>query len=406
MLVIGHQWPEPDATAAGQRMLWLLRGFQRAGYSIVFACSAGAVSYGADLGSMGIETAAIRLNDSSFDRFLQDRGFTLVLFDRFPTEEQFSWRVHEALPKALLVLDTEDLHSLRHSREQALVGGRPWNPSEWVRHPLFFREVASMFRADLSLIVSGREMELLVGQVPLLEPRLLYLPLGMEPVPKAGQPGFEARKGFVFIGNGKHRPNLDAIRQLKTDLWPRIRKHLQEASLLICGAYLPQQVFQLHDPGEGFLVQGWAPDLQAPLGSARLQLAPLRFGAGIKGKVLDAARFGLPTVGTASAFEGILGTAGPHPFLAGSNEDFIRKAVALYRDPGLWKESLKVQQEACEVHTQTSFQPLADALGSLKERHQQPPGQARILEKLLRSEAFGRLRYLSKWIEAKEKRGD
>jgi hypothetical protein len=354
---------------------------------------------------MGIETAAIRLNDISFDRFLKSRGFSLVLFDRFPTEEQFSWRVHEALPEALLVLDTEDLHSLRHSREQAHEEGRAWSPSEWVRHPIFFREVASMFRADLSLIISSREMELLIEQVPLLGPKLHYLPLGMEPVSPEGLAGFEARSGFVFIGNGKHRPNLDAIRHLKSELWPRIRRRLPEARIKVCGAYLPGEILRFHNPDEGFDVQGWAPDLQPLLGGARLQLAPLRFGAGIKGKVLNAAQFGLPTLGTACAFEGILDTSGSHPFLAGTDGDFIQKAVALYQDHQVWGEALREQKRACAAHTRIPFAALARALESLKQRRHTLPADTRGIESLLRSEAFGRLRYLSKWIEAKEKGG-
>ncbi|MDX1332772.1 MAG: glycosyltransferase, partial [Robiginitalea sp.] len=98
MLVIGLQWPEPQATAAGQRMCQLLQGFCNAGYQITFASAAAGEHDRTPLKAMGIETRSIKLNHSSFDQWLQRSGFDLVLFDRFITEEQFSWRVREQLP--------------------------------------------------------------------------------------------------------------------------------------------------------------------------------------------------------------------------------------------------------------------------------------------------------------------
>lgn len=403
MLVIGHQWPEPDATAAGERMLWLLEGFLRKGYQITFASTSAPGTYEADLESLGIEKVSIQLNSASFDRFITTRRFSLVLFDRFLTEEQFSWRVRECLPKALLLLDTEDLHSLRHSRGEAVRQGKAWSTSDWLQDPLFYREVASMFRADLNLIISNREMELLTEQIPLLKDKLLYLPFGIISRNNLEGPEFQRRSDFVFIGNGKHRPNLDAISQLKSEIWPLIRRLLPKEKIRIYGAYLPQSILQFHAPFEGFEVKGWAPDLQAVLSKARVQLAPLRYGAGIKGKILKAAQNGLPTMGTAFGFEGILTVSEAMCFTADTPDDFAKKSAHLYQDEPTWTKALSLQKEAAKEHLCASFDTLSKQVELLQEGAGVISGETQILENLLRNEAFGRVRYLSRWIEAKEK---
>ena len=401
LLVIGHQWPEPQATGAGLRMLWLLNGFLQEGFHIVFASAAGSGDYRADLGKLGITEVEIELNEASFDLFLRKNGFTHVLFDRFLTEEQFGWRVRDNLPGAQVLLDTEDLHSLRHSREDVFKRGGEWSVTDWVEHPMFYREVASMFRSDLSLIISKTEMALLHSEVPFLREKLVYLPFGMDE--PAAVPGlnFQERSDFVFVGNGKHAPNQDAIAYLKTDIWPRIRKRLPGAELHIYGAYLPNQILQMHAPDEGFKVRGWALELHPVLGNARLLLAPLRFGAGIKVKILKASTFGLPVVGTSIAFEGIMET--DMAFIADSADRLAEKAIALYANPVEWEQALEQQEDAVRAHLNTSFNTLIDAMDSSLQRQKSLPRETRVIQNMLQNEAFGRLRYLSRWIEAKEK---
>jgi glycosyltransferase involved in cell wall biosynthesis len=403
LLVIGHQWPEPQATAAGVRIIQLLRSFQQSGYEITFASTASPGLYGTPLEAMGIRMVPVRLNHSSFDQFLAKERFETVLFDRFMTEEQFGWRVREVLPKARLVLDTEDLHALRHSREKALARGTAWQVEDWVADPLFPRELASIFRCDLSLIISRAEMDLLRTQVPFLEGKLLYSPFQI-PQETGPQPSHGQRKGFLFVGNGRHRPNLDAIAVLREDIWPALSRELPGVPLHICGAYLPKAILNLHAPEMGFEVLGWVPDVRSAMQEARLQLAPLRFGAGIKGKVLSALASGLPTLTSGIGWEGILGENPQGPWRADSPEEFTRKAVALYRDRELWEHSLRVLSEAARPHYAPRTGQLNEALKQLKDSPARPGRETLIIQRLLRDQAFDRLRYLSKWIEAKESR--
>lgn len=403
LLVIGHQWPEPEATGAGLRMLWLLKGFLQEGFHIVFGSVSGSGNYRVDLGKLGITEVEIKLNEASFDFFLEENAFSHVLFDRFLTEEQFGWRVRDNLPGAQVLLDTEDLHSLRHSREDVFRRGGEWSVTDWVDHPMFYREVASMFRSDLSLIISKREMELLHSEVPYLREKLVYLPFGMDEPGTVRGVNFQKRSDFVFVGNGKHAPNRDAITYLKTEIWPRIHKRLPGVELHVYGAYLPNEILQMHAPEEGFQVKGWAAELQPVLCNARLLLAPLRFGAGIKGKILKASAYGLPVVATSLAFEGIMEVDKALPFVADSAQRFAEKAVTQYTNPVEWELALGQQQQGARTHVNASFNTLKKAMDSYPQRHQALPRETRVIQNLLQNEAFGRLRYLSRWIEAKEK---
>src|SRR4051812_31146501 len=120
LLIIGYVWPEPNSSAAGSRMLGLIRLFLAQDWEIIFVSAAALSEHRANLMEFGVEEKAIALNDSSFNEYLKRFQPDAVLFDRFFTEEQFGWRVEQVCPQALRLLDTEDLHSLRHVRHQLL----------------------------------------------------------------------------------------------------------------------------------------------------------------------------------------------------------------------------------------------------------------------------------------------
>jgi hypothetical protein len=270
--------------------------------------------------------------------------------------------------------------------------------------PAFYRELASILRCDLSLIISGTERDLLLARLPFLRGKLFYLPFQFSADELSQGPGFSRRSGFVFVGNGKHRPNLDAIFRLKSEIWPRLRELLPNTRLNIYGAYLPDAVLKLHLPQEGFEVQGWAPDLETVFATSRLQLAPLRFGAGVKGKILNALCYGLPTLSSPIGWEGIYPGTESVDFLADSPGDFARKAALLYLNESKWKRSLQEQLKASAPHFAPSLEDLLEAIEAPGQRRESLTEELIVLQKMLRHQAFDRLRYLSRWIEAKESR--
>ncbi len=406
LLIIGTVFPEPDSSAAGSRMMQLIELFQQQGWSITFASAAAESEFAVDLSGLGVKQISIELNSSSFDDFVRELNPKIVLFDRFMTEEQFGWRVAENCPNALRVLDTEDLHCLRHARHQALKENR-----EYVSSDLFNeqakREIASIYRCDISLIISAYEMEVLRTVFKIDEALLHYLPfmIASPDSSKGGEKGFEERRHFVTIGNFLHPPNWDAVQHLKTEIWPLIRKHLPETEMHVYGAYCSDKHRQLHSEKDGFLIKGRAEDAAEVIGKAKVLLAPLRFGAGLKGKLVEAMQCGTPTVTTSIGAEAMHGNLPWSGAIADSPEELAHAAVALYTDPIAWKTA---QERGVSIINKiypkeklgTAFVQRIERLLSALESHR----QQNFIGSMLMHHTMRSTEFMSRWIEAKNRR--
>ncbi len=399
LLIIGHTFPEPNTTAAGSRMMQLIALFQEAGFQITFASTATLSDRSPNLEAQQISVKNILLNDASFDAFVKDLKPEIVFFDRYITEEQFGWRVSEHCPNALKILDTEDLHFLRKAREEAIKSGKPVSEANLFSETAK-RELASILRCDLSLIISEYEMELLENSFKIAPELLYYLPFLVETSPEKA-PAFGARQNFLAIGNLLHAPNVDSVLQLKK-LWPQLKKQLPDAELHIYGAYAPQQVLQLTNKKEGFIIKGWGDAVENLMKTYRVQLAPLRFGAGLKGKLLDAMRFGLPSVTTEIGAEGMHGQLPFGGSVVFSEADFINASVKLYSEEALWN---KAQQQGFDIIKQRfqkklfseDFKKQIHTLCENKNAHR----QQNFLGQILQHHTLQSTKYMGKWIEAK-----
>eukprot|EP01090_Pellita_catalonica_P003430 TRINITY_DN1310_c0_g3_i1.p1 TRINITY_DN1310_c0_g3~~TRINITY_DN1310_c0_g3_i1.p1 ORF type:complete len:370 (+),score=65.31 TRINITY_DN1310_c0_g3_i1:396-1505(+) len=347
LLIIGYVWVE-KTTGAGNRMLQLINVFKNHNYTITFATPAQKTENSLNLAELGIEEKAIELNSSSFDNFIMELQPDVVLFDRFMMEEQFGWRVAEHCPKALRILDTEDLHFLRKTRHKQLKKGKQFSTEALLKSNEAKREIAAILRCDMSLIISTYEIELLKDVFKIDEALLYHLPFLLNAIDEKvvkNWKSFEERKHFVFIGNFFHAPNVDAVLQLKT-IWKQIRKQLPKAEVHIYGAYVTQQIQQLHKPKEGFIIKGFAEDALEVVKNARVVLAPIRFGAGIKGKLTEAMECGTPSVTTSIGAEGMYDNLPWNGFIEDNFEKFTNKAIELYTYDILWKKS---QQKGIEI---------------------------------------------------------
>ena len=348
LLIIGFVWPEPKSSAAGSRMLQLITCFNALHYNITFASACSKTSKAFHLESIGILQEHIKLNDSSFDVFIKTLNPDVVLFDRFMTEEQFGWRVAKQCPHALRVLDTEDLHGLRKGRQMAFEANELFN-KRYLYNTISKREIASIYRSDLSLIISEAEMSILKQDFKVDDTLLLYLPFMLDTVEASTInkfPKFEDRNHFVTIGNFLHQPNYKATLYLKHTLWPLIRTQLPDAELHIYGAYATQKVNELHDKKQGFLIKAFTEDVNTMMQNAKVCVAPLPFGAGLKGKLFDAMRNGTPSLTTTIGAEGISGTLEFAGFIENEPEDFANKAVSLYTNETLWNNK---QQKGFQI---------------------------------------------------------
>ncbi len=422
LLIIGYVWPEPNSSAAGSRMLDLIRAFQTDDCKVTFASAAALSPHRFKLEEIGVFEKKIELNCSSFDQFLNELQPDMVVFDRFFTEEQFGWRLEKSCPRAVKVLDTEDLHCLRYTRQRLLKEKQKQLATETEKYTLppvvmpmadlhhemlqdeiCLRELAAIYRCDLSLIISRFEMELLTDYFHIPEYLLVYCPyLSLTEPSLLASPSYDERKDFLFLGNFRHEPNWDAVLWLKYQLWPKMRAQLPGVNLYIGGAYPPPKATQLHNAKEGFLVAGWIENAVQATQAARISLAPLRFGAGLKGKLFESMQSGTPSVTTSIGAEGIASVADWPGVVADDADDFVDAAVELYRDRNVWCE--QQQKILPTLMSFTSARNLkwkerADAfLGSIEQHRSK-----NVIGKLLGYELHQAHKYMGLWIESKNK---
>ncbi|MBE8568113.1 glycosyltransferase [Vibrio sp. OPT20] len=405
VLAIGYVWPEPNSSAAGSHMMSLLRLFKRQGWSVEFATPAQETEHMIDLSEEGITSQSIQLNCDSFDQYIEELQPDVVMFDRFMMEEQFGWRVEKVCPNAFKLLDTEDLQFLRNARHEAVKKETELTKAH-LYSDLAKREIAAILRCDLSLIISSYEMELLQSEFN-VDPKLLHhLPfmVDLNTLPESTK-SFEERKHFMTIGNFRHAPNWDAVLQLQK-IWPKIRKQLPDTELHIYGSYPPPKATALHNPKTGFHIKGWAKDAQEVMEQARVCVAPLRFGAGIKGKLLDAMKLQTPNVTSEIGSEGMLpqGDLQWPGAVADDIDEFVEQAVALYNDEENWLKAQSQCHSILEAHYEqnqlgdTLIERLT-ALESELESHRLD----NFFGSMLKHHSMASTKYMSQWIAEKNK---
>ncbi len=406
ILIIGFVWPEPNSSAAGSRMLQLIEAFLSEGAKITFASTASDSDFMFNVQELGIDKVSIELNNSNFDTFVRDLNPDVVLFDRFMVEEQFGWRVAKECPNALRILDTEDLHCLRAARQLAVKEKRDINPTD-LFSDTSKREVASILRSDVTLIISTFEMQILTENFKVDSSLLLYLPFFLNPISGeeiSTRKTFEERNDFVFIGNFLHEPNWDAVKYLKEAIWPLIKKELPDSKINIYGAYPSQKVTQLHNEKAGFIIKGRALSATEVIENARVTIVPLRFGAGIKGKLVEAMLCGTPSVTTSIGAESMHGNLPWSGFIANEPTEITNKAIELYTSKSTW---LKAQEKGVDI-INSIFSKKENSsifLSKVKEIQNNLVNHrfANFTGSMLMHHTLASTKYMSKWIEEKNK---
>ncbi|EGI73156.1 glycosyltransferase [Pseudoalteromonas sp. FUC4] len=406
VLVIGYVWPEPNSSAAGTHMMSLLNAFRAQNWDVEFATPAQRTDHMVNLDDFGITSQSIALNCDSFDEYVKAYNPDIVMFDRFMMEEQFGWRVDKHCPNAIKILDTEDLQCLRNARHEAHKGEREFTTSD-LHSDIAKREIAAILRCDLSLIISSYEMSLL-NSVFKIEPSLLHhLPfmVDLSSLPTSTKT-FEQRQHFMTIGNFRHAPNWDAVLYLQK-IWPLIRKQLPKAELHIYGSYPPPKATALNNPKTGFLIKGWADNAFDVMQSARVCLAPLRFGAGIKGKLLEAMIMQTPSVTTNIGAEGMHNDLPWPGKIANTADDFANAAVEMYTNQSDFEQA---QQDGNtllntlydKAQLSTVLIKKIDSISSDLEAHR----EKNFTGQMLKHHTMRSTQYMSQWIAEKNKKLD
>jgi len=419
IVIIGYVWPEPKSSAAGSRMMQLITFFKERSAQVIFASPAALGEHRTELAEIGVQEHPITLNCDSFDHWIKQINPSLVLFDRFMMEEQFGWRVEQQCPKALRILDTEDLHSLRLARhiklKQAISDGAEFDNSfddtinlyeKMQNQDVCQREISAIYRCDLSLMISSFEIDLLITEFSLPKQLLLHLPFMLEPLSGDDHtlPTFQNRQHFITIGNFRHAPNWDSVLWLKKDIWPKIREALPTAQLHIYGAYPAKKVTDLHNPKQGFYIDGWADNAFDVLKNARVCLSPLRFGAGIKGKFTDAMQTRTPSITTAVGIEAMATSKSWPGTVANTSNSIAQAAVELYQSTSLWQQA----SDRCEdiidsCYNKKELSGELDRALIYLQSNIDTLRSANFTGTMLRHHHHKSTKYMAQWIEAKNK---
>jgi len=264
------------------------------------------------------------------DAWLSEHGgdLDLVFVSRHYVLVPLLATLRQHAERALLVFDTVDLHFLREQREAELLRDEVLaRQAETSRR----QELRLVAQADVSLVVSPVEQALLQQEVPGADIRVLS---NIHRVRGRGAP-WSARSGLLFVGGFQHLPNVDAAHWLASEIFPLIRSARPDMALHLVGSRMPESILALAER-PGILVHGFVEDLEPILNSVRVSVAPLRYGAGVKGKVNQAMSYGLPVVATTCAAEGMYLENERDVLVADEAGALADAVIRLDQDEALW----------------------------------------------------------------------
>lgn len=332
-LFIDDYTPTPDRDSGSGDIYWFMRIFQQLGYEVWFVpvqVMSGGGRYTDDLRLWGIICPCAPHIDSAAS-FLERRAvrFSVVLLYRVQLASYLLDFVRRAAPATRVIFDTVDLHFLREERAALLA-----RSAEGLRqsHQLRLRELATIRNADCTILLSQMEYDLVSKLMPGANLRLIPI---VRPVPGRLAPA-AARRGVVFIGGFIHKPNIDAVTYLIEEIWPLVRRVVPDMELTIVGSSPTDEIRALAKASDGVTLLGYVQDLTEIFRNCRLTVAPLRYGAGIKGKVVTSLTYGVPCVATPVAVEGMGLVNGQHVLTGETPAAFAEAIIRLHHDEDLW----------------------------------------------------------------------
>lgn len=368
ILIVDHSTPTPDQDSGSASTFSYLQILARSGYKVTFAPfdlrKAG--RYTKALRRLGIDTLSSRKWPSIFN-VIETLGprHDIILFYRAHVAMHLFDLARKTAPKTRIVFHPVDLHFLRMQREAALSG----DPSQ-IRSADEMRttELSLIQRADATIVVSTYEKDLLksllpdapVHQIPILreipaapaannimewiKDKWTKRRSGKQQSTLRPSSGFNDRKDILFIGGFGHTPNADAVLWFVREVWPHLLAKGFKERFVIVGSKIPGEISDL--AGENIDVRGYVEDLQPLFAECRLSIAPLRFGGGIKGKIVTSLSYGVPVVATTIAAEGMQLVHNENILIANSPNDMADQIIAACSDPVLWQKLSSNGQDA------------------------------------------------------------
>jgi O-antigen biosynthesis protein len=338
IFVVDGKIPTPDQDSGSASTFAYLKILADAGFEVTFApynlWKAG--RYGAALNRLGIDTPT-RPRWWSIGNVVEKmapRADVVLLYRAIVADRLFN-RVRKAAPAAKILFHPVDLSFLRMQRQADISGDQVL--ADHARKTRV-TELEWVARADTTIVVSAQELALLRSLR--LDAVVHHIPILRE-APSNGRsedrhvPDFLSRRDFLFLGNFDHAPNVDAVLWFVREVWPLIKAKGFPDRFIIAGARVPREIARL--ASDRIEVRGYVEDLERLFAACRLSIAPLRYGAGVKGKIVSSLSFGVPVVASAMAAEGMGLRHQEDVLIADSPELMADQIIGLYSDAGLWR---------------------------------------------------------------------
>ena len=322
----------PDQDSGSLRTFRLLRILIQLGCKVTFVAAnlSAEEPYCQALRDEGIEVLHVPYVQSMSD-YLRAKGdlYDVVVLCRHYIAIELVDLLRECHPKTKVWFDTIDLHYLRLRRQYELDGK---SATQDMAEHAYQEESQVIAKSDLTIVVSEVEVATLAEEMPSAKVALIsnVHDVGETKVQPRG------RQGILFVGGFQHPPNIDAVEYYGNEIWPLVRAARPEAETIIIGSRMPDSL-KKWGAQQGLTMLGFVEDLTPHYEQCRLAIAPLRYGAGVKGKVNQALSFGLPVVGSPAALEGMGLVHGEHVMSAATPRAFADSILAVYDDAELWQ---------------------------------------------------------------------
>ncbi len=332
ILVIDVWMPTPDQDGASLRIVNLLMILKQMAHKLTFGVG-DSPSWRNPTSWRPLQDTDMELLDgyASVEKHLKQFGkiYDVVILSRLSAASRYLQYVHQCAPQATVIFDTVDLHFLRGYR-----GAKVTGKVNLLKSALLAKkdELSIAQQADFTLVVSPVEKEILEKECPGIQVHILSL---IHTIYGSTRPHSE-RNGIVFVGAFPHHPNIDAMAYFHEDIYPLLKSKLPETKITIIGSDPPDWLKQLSS--DDFAVTDHVPDIASYFNQCKLSIAPLRYGAGIKSKVVLSMGYGVPVIASSIAAEGIPVIDGQDMLITDNPEDFSDKIFELYNNDTLWSQ--------------------------------------------------------------------
>ncbi|QMU53926.1 MAG: glycosyltransferase [Nitrosopumilus sp.] len=347
ILYVDHYIPEYDKDAGSLLVYYMLCTLSYLEHKVTFWPDnlVKTEPYVTNLQQKGIE---VIYDGNNFESFIKKHGnvFEFCITTRAHIAPKYIDLIKKHAPQCKIVYDTVDLHFVRESREAKIK-----HDSNMHDQALKTKETEfQIFRnSDIIIVKSMGEANLLLKEIP--KSHVAIIPT-FEISPDKINP-FNLRNDLLFIGGFQHPPNIDSLQHLINIIFPKIREKLPESKLFVIGSNPTQKIIDMCSETKNVVFLGYVKNIDFYLQKCKLLLAPIRFGAGVKGKITQSLAYGLVVITTSIGAEGISDKNGEILIISENDDEFIEKAVLLYNDESFWtKLSLNSKK-----HSEENFSP-------------------------------------------------